>query len=85
MAQVEGVGEAILGDVPLLGERRLHFGGAELELDQAFIGRELHVLRGAVFIEAGIEALGRAFRAIDQCLGICGPGGQHRANQKCCS
>ncbi|MCY1289593.1 hypothetical protein D9M70_386900 [compost metagenome] len=67
LAQVEGVVEAVGGNLPLLGQARDHGGAATLELGQAVEDG----FRGSVEIGAGgvlarVEACGTAFGAEDQ-------------------
>ena len=71
-AQVEGEALAVLRDVPAFGERRRDLGGARSELDQPVVDRLVGVERGARGVQHRVEVLGRAFRAIDQRLGLRG-------------
>ena len=69
--QMEGVGQAVVRDFPAVGEARLDFGAAMLELDQARIDGA----RGGVEVVAagggaGIEIGRRCFRTVDQRLGV---------------
>ncbi|MNM76769.1 hypothetical protein D3C81_886010 [compost metagenome] len=88
LAQVEGVGLAVIGYVPLFRQPRDDLGAAALELGEAVE----HGFRGSVEIGAGgvlarIEARRTAFRAVHQVAGGLGergagdqPGGDHGAN-----
>jgi hypothetical protein len=69
-AEVEGVDLAILRHVPALGQSGLGFGGADPELDQPVVDRQVRIEGRARGVEHRVEVLGRAFRAIDQGLGV---------------
>src|SRR6056297_3902868 len=67
LAQREGVDEAVLGDFPAFGEGGLDVGGARGELHKLVVDLPARGIEGrARGIERGIEALWRAFRAIDE-------------------
>ena len=71
LAQLEGVGEPVVGHVPGFGQGRHDLGGAALELDQAIEDLARRGIEGgARGVERGAEALGAAFGAIDECLGL---------------
>ncbi|MCY1412703.1 hypothetical protein D9M68_532390 [compost metagenome] len=88
LAQVEGVGLAVIGDVPFLRQPGDDLGAAALELGEAVedrLGGGVEVGAGGVL--AGIEAGGAAFRAVHQVAGGLGergagdePGGDHGKN-----
>jgi hypothetical protein len=63
-----GVHGAVRRDVPALGEAGHDGGAAALEVDDASVDLAVGVERGAGGVHAGIEVLGAAFRAEDQCL-----------------
>ena len=73
LTKVEGDLGAVLGHVPALGEAGDHFGGAGLELGEVVVDRVRRgVEGGAGGIKRGVEALGAAFRAIDEVLRLRG-------------
>ena len=81
-AQVEGVGQGVLGHVPMGGEARNDLGATALELgetvEQGF-GRGVEIGAGGVL--GGIETGGTAFGAVDQVA--CGLGGGGGGEQTC--
>ncbi|MCY1520726.1 hypothetical protein D9M68_555130 [compost metagenome] len=86
LAQVEGVGEAIGGNVPLLGKARDHCGAAALELGQAVedgFGGGVEIGAGGVL--ARIETGGAAFGAEHQVACSAGEGcaGDQPSRDKC--
>jgi len=70
LAQVEGDGLAVGGDVPLLGEAGNDGGGAAGELDELVEDGPGGVEGGAGGVEGRGEVLRAAFRAVDQRLGL---------------
>jgi hypothetical protein len=71
LAQVEGVFQAVLGDVPGLGQRRADGCRAGRELGQLVEDLPRGGIEGgARGIERGVEALRAALRAVDQGLGL---------------
>ena len=56
-AQLEGVYQAVVGDVPAFGEARLKLGAAVLELDQAVVDRARRGVEGGA---GGIERRDRS-------------------------
>ena len=69
LAQVEGVDGAVRRDVPLLGKARHDLGAAALEVDDAAVDLAVGVERRAGRIDARVEILGTAFRAVHERLG----------------
>ncbi len=70
IAQMEGVGQAVFGDIPTGCQARFDFGAATLELGQAVehgFGGGIKV--GAAGVLAGVEAGGAGFGAVDQGAG----------------
>jgi hypothetical protein len=84
--QVEGVDQAVIGDLPLVGEARLDLGAAMLELDQARIdGARRRVEIIAARRRARVEIGRRCFGAVDERLRVSGAtqnrGGQQRGHE----
>lgn len=77
LAQVEGVLESVVGDVPFCCQARFDVGATALELGEAVedgFGGGVEV--GAAGVLAGVETCGAGFGAVDQCCGcVCQGGG----------
>jgi hypothetical protein len=73
LAQVEGVLQAIRGDVPFCRQAGFDVGAAAFELGEAVedgFGGGVEV--GAAGVLAGVEACGAGFGAVDEgCGGVC--------------
>ncbi len=78
-AQMEGVAQAVFGDLPAGRQGGLDSGAATFELDQAVVDRFGGIVVGGAGVLGGVEAGGAAFGAEHQVLGEQGRGLGHQA------
>ena len=72
LAQMEGEGQAVRRNLPLLRKIRHDRGAAVFEAGQLAVDRALRIEAGAGVAQHRIEVFRRAFRAIDERLGLGG-------------
>ncbi|MCY1431779.1 hypothetical protein D9M71_477560 [compost metagenome] len=84
-AQVEGVGQAVIGHLPAFCQGRFDRSGAAFEFDQTVVDRLGGVVVGGAGVLGGVETTGAALGAEHQVLGQADGGlGEQAEAQQCC-
>ena len=77
LAQSKGIGQAVFGNIPFLGQGRLYVGCTIDKTDQRVVdGVAAGVERAAAGIHAGVKAFGASFGTVHQSLAACAGGGR---------